>query len=141
VLLRRAVDFLRAGLLRAVAFLRPVDFFRAGLLRRAVAFLRPVDLRAVDFFLRAGLLRAVAFLRPVDRRAVDLRAVDFRAGDLRVVLRPVDLLRPVVFFAANPGTSIRSRWIVMIHLLLLRCHASTRSPDYVNALHKRALNE
>jgi hypothetical protein len=31
-----------------------------------------------------------------------------RAAGLRVVLRAVDFLRPVVFFAANPSTSIHT---------------------------------
>jgi hypothetical protein len=52
-------------------------------------------------------LRPVAFLRPVDFRAVLLRPVDLRAAGLRVVfLRPVLFLLPVVFLAANPGTSV-----------------------------------
>ena len=83
-----------------MVFLRPVDFLRAGL-RRAVVFLRPV------LFLRAaGFLRAVVFFRPVDLRAVlFLRAVDLRAAGFRVDLRAVDLRLPVVFLAAKLHTS------------------------------------
>lgn len=74
-----------------MAFLRPVLFLRAG------------DLRAVDF------LRPVVFFRPVDLRAVDLRPVDFLAAGLRAVLRLALFFLPVVFLAANPGTSVLPR--------------------------------
>jgi hypothetical protein len=100
VVFLRPVDLRAAVRFRPVVFLRPVDL-RAAVRFRPVVFLRPVDLRAAVRF------RPVVFLRPVDLRAVDflavdLRAVDFRAAVLRVVLRPVDFLRPVVFFAATP---------------------------------------
>ena len=90
---------------------------------RAVDFLRPaVDFRAVD-------LRPVAFLRPVDLRAVDL-AVDFLAP---VDLRPVDFFLPVVFFAATPappflrfGRDIASRLPHpherRVHVRTFNCH-------------------
>ena len=107
---------------RAVDFLRPVDLRAVDL--RPVAFLRPVDLRAVDFLRVAGFLRAVDFLRPVVlrpvllraavRRPVALRAVDFLAVDLRA---PLVRFRPVVFFAANCSTS-SSRLEVTIFVTL-----------------------
>jgi hypothetical protein len=116
----RVVDFLRVPVdLRAVDFLRVVDFFRPVVLRAVarpplrpacttdgalrVVFLRPVDLRVVDFFRVPVALRAVDFLRPVVLRAVArppfrpaaARVVDFLR--VPVLLREVDFLRvPVV---------------------------------------------
>jgi hypothetical protein len=62
--------------------------------------LRPV------VFLRPVVLRPVVLRVPVDLRApVDLRVPVERPDDA-VDLRPVDFFLPVVFFAANPGTSV-----------------------------------
>ncbi len=113
-MLLRQAD-VRLKRLRAVD-LRPVDFLPVDL--------RPVDLRAVDLRvdlrpvdLRPVDLRAVD-LRPVERRPVDLRPVLLRAVDFRAVdLRPVDRLRPVVFLAANPSTSIPSPDEVNVDLI------------------------
>jgi len=97
--------------------------------------LRPVPLRAAD--LRAGDLRAVA-----------LRAEDLRAAGLRVVLRAVDFLRPVVFFAANPSTSIHAPRRSSLELADSAVNRTSfdraehfsyhNCPEF--ALHKRAFN-
>jgi hypothetical protein len=118
----RVVAFLRVPVdLRAVDFLRVVDFFRPDVLRAVarpplrpawttdgalrVLFLRPVDLRVVDFRVPVDL-RAVDFLRPVVLRAVarpPLRPAAARVVDflrVPVLLRVVDFLRvPVVLRA------------------------------------------
>jgi hypothetical protein len=117
--LRVPVDFLAVDFLRVLVDLRVVDFLRPEVLRAVarpplrpawttegalrVVFLRPVDLRVVDFFRVPVDLLAVDFLRPVVLRAVarpPLRPAAARAVDffrVPVLLRVVDFLRvPVV---------------------------------------------